>query len=380
MRSLQWDIFCKVIDNFGDIGVCWRLATDLVARGQRVRLWVDDSCALAWMAPEASVGIEVLPWTDSLDACCLKTTPSDVLVEAFGCDVAPEFIAACAYLYWATGQNDTQKAAKPLWINLEYLSAEPYVERNHSLTSLVSSGPAADWHKVFYYPGFTTHTGGLLREPDLLQRQATFDRAAWLKQQGIDWQGETLVSLFCYEPTALAQLLDDLNRNGIDGQPTRLLVAAGRATHAVKALKTTPNTNKVGLQPNQNERKQLSISYLPLLSQTDFDHLLWASDMNFVRGEDSVVRAIWAGKPFVWQIYPQDDGAHDPKLEAFLDMLSAPANLRAFHRVWNGLANQALPALGNLQDWEQTAAINRTRLSRQQDLTTGLIEFALKKR
>ena len=102
--------------------------------------------------------------------------------------------------------------------------------------------------------------------------------------------------------------------------------------------------------------------------------------MNFVRGEDSVVRAIWAGKPFVWQIYPQDDGAHDPKLEAFLDMLSAPANLRAFHRVWNGLANQALPALGNLQDWEQTAAINRTRLSRQQDLTTGLIEFALKKR
>ena len=380
MRSLQWDIFCNVIDNFGDIGVCWRLAADLVARGQRVRLWVDDSCALAWMAPGGSVGIQVLPWTDSLDVSCLKTTPSDVLIEAFGCDVAPEFIAACAYDYLATGQTDTQKAAKPLRINLEYLSAEPFVERNHGLTSLVSSGPAAGWHKVFYYPGFTTGTGGLLREPDLLQRQAAFDRAAWLKQQGIDWQGETLMSLFCYEPTALAQLLDDLNQNGIDGKPTRLLVAAGRAAHAVKSLGTVPDTGQMGLQTNKNKRKQLSISYLPLLSQTDFDHLLWASDINFVRGEDSMVRAIWAGKPFIWQIYPQDDGAHGTKLEAFLDMLAAPPNLRAFHKAWNGLANQPLPALGNLQDWKQTSAINRTRLSHQQDLTTGLIEFALKNR
>jgi hypothetical protein len=24
--QLHWDIFCRVIDNFGDIGVCWRLA------------------------------------------------------------------------------------------------------------------------------------------------------------------------------------------------------------------------------------------------------------------------------------------------------------------------------------------------------------------
>ncbi|MEO7887531.1 MAG: elongation factor P maturation arginine rhamnosyltransferase EarP, partial [Polaromonas sp.] len=46
-RSLQWDIFCKVIDNFGDIGVCWRLAADLASRGHKVRLWVDDASALA---------------------------------------------------------------------------------------------------------------------------------------------------------------------------------------------------------------------------------------------------------------------------------------------------------------------------------------------
>jgi len=378
MRSFQWDIFCKVIDNFGDIGVCWRLAADLADRGQRVRLWVDDSAALAWMAPGGCAGVQVLPWTESLDASCLDSTPCDVLIEAFGCEVAPEFIAACARIHWDKGQND---ALIPLWVNLEYLSAEPYVARNHGLTSLVNSGPASGWHKVFFYPGFTPDTGGLLRKPDLLQHQAAFDRAAWLKQQGIDWQGETLMSLFCYEPPALAQLLNDLMHNGINGQPVRLLVAAVRATQAVKSFsgsKTPQNTHRICLQPNENERKLLLISYLPLLTQTEFDYLLWASDMNFVRGEDSMVRAIWAGKPFVWQIYPQDDGAHGPKLDAFLDMLDAPPSLRAFHRSWNGLSSLALPLLTHLNDWKQTAADNRSRLAEQPDLATCLLEYAFR--
>ena len=380
MRSLQWDIFCKVIDNFGDIGVCWRLAADLAARGHRVRLWVDDSSALAWMAPGGCQGVQVLAWTDASAVSCLQSKPCDVLVEAFGCEVAPEFITACACVYSAAGQNGTYK---PLWINLEYLSAESYVERNQGLTSLVSSGPAAGWHKVFYYPGFTPGTGGLLREPDLANRQAKFDRAVWLKQLGLDWKGEVLVSLFCYEPAALSQLLSDLAAHGINGQPVRLLVAAGRATQAVKSLltpKTPQNTYQIGLQPNQYRGEQLLISYLPQLTQTDFDHLLWASDINFVRGEDSVVRAIWAGKPFVWQIYPQDDGAHGPKLEAFLDMLAAPSGLRAFHGVWNGLESQTLPLLADLKDWQQTATDSRSKLVQQADLTTGLVEFALKNR
>ena len=380
MRSLQWDIFCKVIDNFGDIGICWRLAADLAARGQRIRLWVDDGSALAWMAPEGCASVQVLPWTKSIDISMLDTAPCDVLIEAFGCDIAPEFIADCARIYWSRGQKDNRK---PLWINLEYLSAEPYVARNHGLTSLVSSGPAAGWHKVFFYPGFTPGTGGLLREPDLASRQVAFDRAAWLKQHGIDWQGEILVSMFCYEPPALTQLLDDLTENGINGQPVRLLVAAGRATQAVKSLlvsKTSHNTHQIGRQTNKYMSKQLSISYLPLLTQIDFDHLLWASDVNFVRGEDSIVRAIWAGKPFVWQIYPQDDGAHGAKLEAFLDMLAATPGLRDFHRVWNDLSDQTLPSLTDANDWQQTAANTRSRLSQQADLSSSLLEYAAKNR
>ena len=380
MANLQWDIFCKVIDNFGDIGICWRLAADLAARGERVRLWVDDGSALAWMAPEGRQGVQVLPWTEALEVSCLDSTSSDVLIEAFGCDAAPEFIDACARIHLSNGQRSSPK---PLWINLEYLSAESYVARNHGLTSLVSSGPAAGSHKVFFYPGFTPGTGGLLREPGLPQRQAAFDRAAWLKQHRIEWRGETLVSLFCYEPPALAQLLHDLTHHGIQGQPVRLLVAAGRATQAVKSLlasKNAHNTHQIGLKANKYLLEQLSISYLPLLTQIDFDHLLWASDVNFVRGEDSMVRAIWAGKPFVWQIYPQHDGAHGPKLEAFLDLLAAPPDWRAFHRAWNGLSDQELPPLTDASGWQQTAAKNRARLAAQPDLTSRLLEYAAKNR
>jgi uncharacterized repeat protein (TIGR03837 family) len=355
---MRWDIFCEVIDNFGDIGVCWRLSADLAARGEQVRLWVDDPSALVWMAPQGCPGVEVRLWTQPLGVDNLP--PSDVWVEAFGCTIAPEFIASYAHYTCANG-------LKPLWINLEYLSAEGYVERCHALPSLVRDGPAAGRNKWFFYPGFTAHTGGLLREADLAQRQADFDAGAWLQAHGIPQRqpGERLVSLFCYEPPALAALLEQLA-----DQPTRLLVSAGRATRAVQAL----FEDKKWLQRTFHLRKQLSISYLPPLGQHDFDHLLWACDANFVRGEDSLVRAIWARKPFVWQIYPQDDAAHHAKLEAFLDMADAPAALRQFHRVWNGLEASALPTLA-LDDWGRSAQALRARLQQQPDLVSQLFEF-----
>lgn len=363
--QLRWEIFCRVIDNFGDLGVCWRLACDLAGRGQTVRLWADDPTALAWMAPQGAPEVEVRTWTAPIDMRGI--IPGEVLVEAFGCEVDAEFIAE----YAAKVRNKTQKCA---WINLEYLSAEDFATRCHGLPSPVMSGPGRGLTKHFFYPGFTADTGGLLREPDLMARQARFDRKAWLADVGLQWQGERLVSLFCYEPAGLGDLLRSL---ASDAQASCLLVTPGRASAAVRTEISKMNR----LVPSWNQRSALSIFYLPLLSQIDFDHLLWASDVNFVRGEDSLVRALWAGKPLVWQIYPQHDAAHEVKLEAFLDWLQAPASLRAFHRRWNGLdapgpALQDAPFEPDL--WRDCTAQARTSLLEQEDLSTQLLNFIAK--
>ena len=357
---MQWDIFCKVIDNHGDLGVCWRLGFQLAALGERVRLWIDDASALRWMAPAGCDGVSVIDWLDpaAVQKAAAASAP-DVLIEAFGCEPAPALIARFA-------EPAAASASARAWINLEYLSAEPYVERLHGLPSPVFKGPGAGLTKRFFYPGFTSATGGLLREPDLLERQARFDRVQWLAAQQIPWrEGERLVSLFCYEPAALAALLNQLAQGP---EPTRLLVTAGRAAHAVEAFFSSQ-----GPQGHLSHgHGALSISYLPYLSQQDFDHLLWTCDLNFVRGEDSLVRAIWAGAPMVWQIYPQDDDAHHAKLNAWLDWLEAPPSLRRFHHVWNGFADSPLPPLETQGPWRETVRIGRERLHAQDDLVAQL--------
>jgi uncharacterized repeat protein (TIGR03837 family) len=358
-----WNIFCRVIDNYGDIGVCWRLASGLATCGQRVRLWVDDASALRWMAPQPAGGIEIRPWTQPLVLDGLEI--GNGLIEAFGCDIPPEFLAAYASQIAAGGE-------KGLWLNLEYLSAEAFVARNHGLPSPVMNGPGKGLRKHFYYPGFTAQTGGLLREPDLAARQARFDRSAWLAQQGLAFKGESLISLFCYEPPALSALLDRL---AAGPSPSRLLVTPGRAAAAVRAC-----IDSLGTVQSPNDRVgSLQVTYLPALDQRDFDHLLWSCDLNLVRGEDSLVRAIWANKPLVWQIYPQDDDAHHPKLQAFLKMLDAPPSLRAFHAVWNGTSHAALPAI-DLAAWQQNMTAARRQLLQQDDLVTQVIRFAQKNR
>jgi uncharacterized repeat protein (TIGR03837 family) len=372
--SLRWDIFCRVIDNYGDIGVCWRLCADLAQRGHQVRLWVDDASALDWMAPGARQGqwpgVQVLDWQQSSNTPWLHTLPrSDVWVEAFGCEIAPEFIAAHAHSTGASGTNGTPF---PVWINLEYLSAEAWVERCHGLPSPILHGPAQGQSKYFFYPGFTPSTGGLLREPGLLERRQAFDTAArrqWFAQHGIPWQGERVVSLFCYEPASLAATLQSLGR---EPSPTLLLITPGRASEAVRQV-----------PPAMLAHSTLRLHFLPPLSQTDFDHLLWASDFNAVRGEDSVVRALWAGQPFAWHIYPQEDAAHHNKLQAFLQQLQAPKAVQAFHASWNGITPQPVRIHGCItrnHAWKAALDTARSTLQAQHDLTSQLVEFVMKKR
>ena len=128
----------------------------------------------------------------------------------------------------------------------------------------------------------------------------------------------------------------------------------------------------------------LSVLVLPFQRQDLYDRLLWRCDCNFVRGEDSLVSALWAGQPLVWQLYPQDDGAHHAKLEAFLDWLEAPPCLRQMHRVWNGIeaATSELAPLTEqrLQRWRHCTLQARQRLSQQGDLLGQLLRFVAGKR
>lgn len=353
----SWDIFCTVVDNYGDIGVCWRLACGLAARGQSVRLFVDDARLLSWMAPQGCPGVAV----ESLRAPALQDPaagppyrPAAVLVAAFGCPMPPAVLEAL--------RAPRGAAAPPVWIHLEYLSAEDYVARSHGLASPVAGLEQSGVARWFYFPGFTADTGGLLREPDLMARRQAFDRRAWLAARGIDWQGEPLVSLFCYEPALLGELLGQCRQRG-----ARLLATYGRASAAVRKL--------------QAGCAGLAVEHLPALTQDDYDHLLWSADLNFVRGEDSFVRAHWAGLPMVWQAYPQDDGVHARKVQAWLDWLGAPPGLRHAHAAWNGGA-EALPALfatAQVEDWKQVVQAARARLLSQEDLVGSLLRFVAQK-
>ncbi len=146
LAAMQWDIFCKVIDNHGDLGVCWRLASQLATAGERVRLWIDDASALGWMAPSGQSGVRVIDWLDAAAVQSAAAEPApDVLIEAFGCEPAPELIASFAE---ASANGGPRRA----WNNLEYLSAEPYVQRPHGVPSPVRQGPGPGFDQRVFPP------------------------------------------------------------------------------------------------------------------------------------------------------------------------------------------------------------------------------------
>lgn len=358
-----WDIFCRVVDNLGDIGVCWRLARQLAAEYPvRVRLWVDAPEVLSPLLPafdpaqesQDIEGVRIARWQSPL----LFDQAADVVIEAFACDPPSEYLAAMA-----------GRPRPPCWVNLEYLSAEPWVAGCHGAASPHSRLPLV---KFFFFPGFVPGTGGLLRERGLLTRRDAFlaqeGPQRFLSELGLQPVPDALkVSLFCYDTAPLADLLAAWQAHPA---PLLCLVPPGKPLAAVQRLLG-------GSGPWQLGKARIEpISFLP---QARFDELLWSCDLNFVRGEDSFVRAQWAAHPLVWNIYPQEEGAHGEKLEAFLSLYEAPAPMAGFWRAWNGLGGNlqaswpefhaALPALRvKAENWEN-------RLADGNDLLTALVKF-----
>lgn len=372
---LSLAIFCKVVDNYGDIGICWRLARQLQREhGVAVTLWVDDLASFRRICPavapdaEAQLveNVNVRHWRGQ-DNDYAPYDVADIVIEFFACDIPPRYIEAMA-----------QRTPRPVWLNLEGLTAEEWVEGCHRLPSM---HPRLKLTKHFFFPGFTGQTGGLLREAGLEGERQAFgaqQKRDFLHTLGVpDAEIDTLlVSLFCYPHAPVAELFAAWQGGA---EPITCLVPEGVAAQAVADfLGADAHAGAVAT------RGALTVRVLPFVAQPDYDRLLWACDLNFVRGEDSWVRAQWAGQPFIWHIYPQDENLHHKKLRAFLERYAPDLDsLQAFMLHWNGAQGDAAdwPALSSalLADRNRIAARSadwQARMLANGDLATNLLTFA----
>ncbi|MGV7209772.1 elongation factor P maturation arginine rhamnosyltransferase EarP [Oxalobacteraceae bacterium A2-2] len=373
---LTLTLFCRVVDNYGDIGICWRFARQLHhEHGVAVELWVDDLPSFRRICPQVDVaagwqqvdGVAVRHWTGQDGEFSADQIP-DIVIEFFGCELPPGYVAAMA-----------QRTPRPVWLNLEGLTAEEWVEGCHRLPS---SHPRLPLTKHFFFPGFTAQTGGLLCEAGLDAARAAFQadaaaRAAFLSVLGVTpaEQQALLVSLFCYPHAPAAALFSAWEQGAA---PVACLVPEGVAADAVQAFLGAPPVAGAAAT-----RGALTVRVLPFVPQPDYDRLLWACGLNFVRGEDSFVRAQWAGRPFVWHIYPQDENLHHKKLRAFLQRyaMDFPA-LSAFSLAWNAVTPEpdwsALWAAFQAEREALGAHAHQWQAQMNQigDMGTNLLQFA----
>jgi uncharacterized repeat protein (TIGR03837 family) len=353
------DIFCRVIDNFGDLGLTWRLARQLANEfNVATRLFVDDLASLAKLVPGLDLQmrlqklnmVDVQQWPDEV----AKLIPADCVIEAFQCALPNGYVNAMAALRHA-----------PVWLNLDYLSAESWVAEHHLLPS---PHPQLALTKYFFFPGFEAGTGGLLRERHLFLR-----RDAAMPRDDVNSAAEPRLFIFAYPNRALPALIA-----AIESSTTQAMITLPEGKLAEQYL-----------QAHDVKTSNANINIQPFVPQTEFDALLWANDICIVRGEDSFVRAQWAAKPFVWHIYPQAEGVHWQKLIAFLDRYCigltshAEASVREMWRAWNAedagaIASAWRDFLAHRGDLEIHARNWADQLATQVDLATNLVTFVEK--
>ncbi len=322
----------------------------------QVRLIVDNLCSFSRIEPAIDIaaehqqigGVTVISWSR---AC--EVIPAELVIEAFAVNLPERYIAAMA-----------TKLFPPVWINLEHLSAESWVGEHHLLPSPHSK---LSLTKYFFFPGFRHNTGGLIRERTLLaeSESATFSNPT----------NRLHVFLFAYQNAADANLLQAIADAGAR-ENLRCTVPEG-----------TPAENlKLSEYICDHQSNPLAIDVIAFTTQPAFDTLLWRHDVLFVRGEDSFVRAQWAARPFVWQIYPQNDGAHWIKLNAFLHLYcdglddQAALALREIWRAWNAEDHANISAawrqfVVHLPTLQTHAIAWSKKLSDMPDLAANLLSF-----
>lgn len=370
----HWDIFCRVIDNYGDAGVCWRLAKQLAEEyGLSVRLWIDDLNTLASLVPEISPQQVIQAIRPGLTVCHWRTPfpqthAADVVIEAFACTLPDSYVHTMA-----------QQPTQPIWINLEYLSMEDWVAGCHELAS---PHPALGLMKYFFFPG--PIAGGFLRESDLKTHQRSWTNYTCPAVDSVipqDLHKTVYVSLFAYHNPALQSLLSTWAQGpqAVHCRTPVSLVTKQACSFFKKETLEAGDVITTGA---------LTFEVLPFISQIEYDQLLWQSDLNFVRGEDSFVRGQLAGRPIVWQIYPQQEQAHLDKLNAFLKHYTINLSNQAqsactqLHYAWNTKQECTVEWLAlshHFGELRQHAQQWRDYLFSQTDLVSNMYNFVRKK-
>ena len=309
MELKTLDIFCEIIDNYGDIGVVYRTAKELqkIFPESKIRVFLNRldefkkiNSQVIDLPSQNIDGIEYITF-DYLRDNANKLLTAQVIIEAFGCQIPEEYIEI-AY--------DNSE----LLINLEYLSAEDWIEDFHLQSSPLGRGKLK---KVFFMPGFTEKSGGVIANSNYLERiQRVLENKEFYEKKYLsdieDRENKIVGTLFSYEKN-FTPLLEDLKKLDKDV----VILAMGEKTQ--DSLRKILKNFSIEDFRNSLKYGKIEIKFLNFLNQEEYEELINIVDFNFVRGEDSFIRAVLTGKPYMWHIYCQEEYAHMDKIEGFLD-------------------------------------------------------------
>ena len=285
MKIDSIDIFCQVIDNYGDVGVAYRLAREFkrVYPNKKLRFVINQIEELNLI--RKSENIEVILYKDISKI----ENSADLIIESFGCEIPKEYM-------------DKALKKSKLIINLEYFSAEKWVDDFHLQESFLGG----NLKKYFFIPGLSEKSGGILLDNEFLERKKKVEanKEYYLEKFEIKEKYDLIGSVFSYEKN-FDSLIEELKK--LDKKVILLILSEKTQKNFIKYF------------DNGNNYDKIKFVKLPFFTYDKYEELLALCDFNLVRGEDSFVRALLLGKPFLWHIYPQDENTHIKKLESFLE-------------------------------------------------------------
>ncbi|MDA1339134.1 MAG: elongation factor P maturation arginine rhamnosyltransferase EarP [Proteobacteria bacterium] len=343
-----WHIFSRAIDNFGDVAISLRLSYQLSTQDHcAVILYTEFNKTLQRFFPNLDITSNVFV---------------SELIEVRNIDYVFDDIGIPTYIINVFNIGIPQNYLKKItqqtkYIIYEYLSAEQWVNNFH-LKPSINANKKLD--QIFFFPGFTENTGGLLIE-EVLPRKTGNNLNFFIDKntfKGLNF------SMYAYPNTNLdgfLTIIDDLSLNA------KIYISEVMLQYQNISL----------------DRGKQVIVY-PFIAFDGYDQLLSVCDINFVRGEDSLVRAIISGKPFIWQPYIQESETHLVKLDAFVEFYFSELKkplfkiIQSIFNQWAGgrLSSDSLIAfVKNIDEFNQYYHNRSKSLRAQKTAVNNLMEY-----